>query len=319
MKSLILKATPKPNGVTLGRIWTSRTIAKRGLLRSWKYHRLNRRKPQSGPASLLMAKLGNKKPGIHHQISLGEELPPDCEISIQVNQRTINAILCKTMQFFAKLERVLSKDRFDSYRQTGKSDKDALTLHIWNTALCESLYPTFQMLEVGIRNAIHLEIAKTSKIGNWLNLELSGGLYEIELNAVKEAKEALKKRGQPTDEPRLVAEMSFGFWTSLLDSRYETLWHKIIKGVFPNMPSSVRTRSEASRRMNAVRRLRNAAFHHHSIWHWHDLQKQHADIHVLISWICDSAQKTAARIDRFPNVYSSGPEAMAPKVDSMVI
>jgi hypothetical protein len=49
------------------------------------------------------------------------------------------------------------------------------------------------------------------------------------------------------------------------------MWPKIIVRVFPHMPRTQRTRKEASKHMNTVRKLRNAALHHHSIWHWHDL------------------------------------------------
>jgi hypothetical protein len=207
--------------------------------------------------------------------------------------------------FFNNLERVLSKDRFDSYKQSGAENAEALKLYLWNIALCESLYPSCQILEVGIRNAIHLEISKAIKEPNWLNQE-HGFLYEDEQAAIKKAKESVRKRCGDCPEARLVAEMSFGFWTSLFDSRYETMWHKIIGGVFPNMPRIIRTRGEVSKRMNAVRRLRNAAFHHHSIWHWKDLEQQHKEIHTLIGWICTSISEIAIGIDRFPTIYNSG-------------
>jgi hypothetical protein len=140
--------------------------------------------------------------------------------------------------FFKNLERVLSKDRFDSYKQNGKSNDEALKLYVWNTMLCESLYPSFQILEVGIRNAIHLEISKITKEPGWLN-NVPAFLYADEQAAIQQAKESLKKRCGNCAEPRLVAEMNFGFWTSLFDSRYETMWHKIIgdaDGVFEVFP-----------------------------------------------------------------------------------
>jgi hypothetical protein len=59
--------------------------------------------------------------------------------------------------------------------------------------------------------------------------------------------------------------------------------------------------------MNRVRKMRNAALHHHSIWHWKDLADQHQEMHSLIEWICCSASKLAKSIDRFPEVYSAGP------------
>lgn len=206
---------------------------------------------------------------------------------------------------FQKLERVLSKQRFDSYKKPGHTEHESFSLYVWNTMLCESLYAPFQILEVGARNAIHSEIAVAIKQPEWLNIE-HGFLHEDEKEAIKEAKQALAKRRSPCGEPELVAEMSFGFWTSLIDSRYETLWHKIIIGVFPHMPKHIRTRGEISKRMNAARKIRNAAFHHHSIWHWKDLKDQHFELRNLIRWICPSIDEMAFRIDRFPRIYRLG-------------
>jgi len=211
----------------------------------------------------------------------------------------------KATDFFDKLERVVSKPRFDSYKKNVSTNREALGRYIWNTSICESLYPSFQILEVGFRNAVHHEIAKSAKDQNWLINELSF-LYEDEKEAIKSSKKSLMQRTGPITEDFLIAEMSFGFWTSLLDARYETMWHKIIAEVFPNMPRAIRTRGEASKLMNTVRRLRNAALHHHSIWHWKDLQTQHDQIHTLIGWLCSSIAKMAQRTDRFPEVYNLG-------------
>ena len=88
--------------------------------------------------------------------------------------------------FFENLERVLSKDRFDSYKTNRRSNDQALKLYVWNPLLCESLYPSFQILEVGIRNAIHLEISKVIKDPNWLNSE-PAIFYKDELESIKQA------------------------------------------------------------------------------------------------------------------------------------
>ncbi len=206
--------------------------------------------------------------------------------------------------FLLRIERVFSKTRFDSYKN-GESAKIALARHMWNTALCECLYPLFQILEVGFRNSVHYEISKHAKDDRWLANEL-GILRTDELNAVKLVKKNLLERAKPISEDFLVAELSFGFWTSLLDAHYETMWHKIIGGVFPEMPRTLRTRREASKLMNQARRLRNAALHHHSIWHWRDLEKQHSDLQLLISYICPSLSAIGKKTDRFPVIYSGG-------------
>ncbi len=207
--------------------------------------------------------------------------------------------------FFERLNRTLSPARFGSYKKQTGHDHDALCKYVWNTLICEALYPSFQILEVGFRNALHSEIAKRSGDQTWL---MNGGvfLYEDERDVIAKSRSSALSRIPALSEDILVAEMNFGFWTTLLDARYDTIWHKIIKEVFPNMPRSSRTRKEASKSMNTVRRLRNAALHHHSIWHWSDLQRQHGEMHELIYWICASASKLAKEIDRFPLVYSQG-------------
>jgi hypothetical protein len=58
--------------------------------------------------------------------------------------------------------------------------------------------------------------------------------------------------------------------------------------------------------MSAARKLRNAAFHHHSIWHWKDLKIQHQEIRNLIKWICPSIDEMAFRVDRFPKTFRLG-------------
>lgn len=214
------------------------------------------------------------------------------------------------MSFFQKLERSLSVPRLDSYRKLGGGDEGALCRYLWNIALCEALYPSLQILEVGFRNSVHSEIARVTSTPEWLTTQLAI-LFDSEKMRIAEAKEGLRKTGKPVTEPYLIAELSFGFWTSLLDVRYDRLWHKIIMGVFPAMSRAIRTRAEASSRMSVIRKLRNAAVHHHSIWHWHDLEKKHSDIHTLIEWVCPSSAKMARSLDRFPAVYAGKAEQFA--------
>ena len=73
---------------------------------------------------------------------------------------------------------------------------------------------------------------------------------------------------------RVVAELNFGFWTALMDRRYEqVLFPKLLKPCFPYMPRHERTRKNVSARFERIRRLRNRIFHHEPnpkwglIWH----------------------------------------------------
>jgi hypothetical protein len=203
--------------------------------------------------------------------------------------------------FFDSIRKSLSSKRFGGYG----NDRDALAKYLWNTQLCESLYPCFQILEVAFRNRAHSEIGVAIKDANWISHE-HPFIYDEDKDAIKYAKESLTDDGCPITEDYLVAEMKFGFWTTILNSKYETLWRKIISSVFPNMPNKVRTRSEASSLMNKIRWLRNAALHHHSIWHWEDLRARHKQMRDVIGFMCKPSADIADHIDRFPSVHAVG-------------
>jgi hypothetical protein len=206
--------------------------------------------------------------------------------------------------FFENLKRSLSTGRFVGYQERG-NELDAFAKYLWNMLLCESLCPCFQILEVAFRNTVHSEISAAISDPSWI-LNGHGIIYSEEQEAIKKSKESLKLAGSPMTEDYLIAEMKFGFWTSLLNSRYDKLWHRIITKVFPHMPKTMRTRDDASTLMHGVRQLRNAALHHHSIWHWDDLKDRHAQMRNLIGYICKSSAAMADQADRFPAIYSNG-------------
>jgi hypothetical protein len=219
--------------------------------------------------------------------------------------------------FFASLERVISVPRLDSYRRNGEDPKLTLCKYLWNVKLCESLYVPMQFLEVAFRNAAHWEIAKRCGTPDWLS-NRHQFLHVDERRQIDEAEGALRAHGKTPTEPYLVSELRFGFWTSLLDARYDQLWPRIIAGVFPHMPRTIRTRREVSRLANRVRKLRNAALHHHSIWHWHDLREQHENIYTLLDYICASTARLARTTDRFKTVHSGSFTQFSTLVDSFM-
>ena len=130
-----------------------------------------------------------------------------------------------------------------------------------------------------------------------------------ELNAIKAAKSELLKNGKPEEPGRIVAELSFGFWSSLLNKKYEyphrQLWPHLLQRVFPSMPRASRTRHEASKRVNRIRELRNRVSHHERITHW-ALDQFHHDLIEAIGWISPPLQHLAKATDRFPTTFNLG-------------
>ena len=172
-------------------------------------------------------------------------------------------------------------------------------------ALSESLYTPLQCLEVSLRNSVHDAATAHFKTDIWF--DLPGLLSPQEMNKVQEAKNTLVKSKKPLDAGRIIPELTFGFWTSLFDVRYEQiLWPWLLKPVVPNMPRHIRIRKNLSKRLNRVRILRNRIFHHEPIWHWCDLQCQHADALEAIMWLNPAMMAFVQPFDSFEEIYRGG-------------
>jgi len=210
--------------------------------------------------------------------------------------------------FSALLIKAISHERLGAYRQRGTdgSDLNLFAHYAWNIALCECLYPALQGLEVALRNSIHDAAATTYRTEFWFDDPRVVG-HQREQDTIRKAKETLARDRKPLEAGRIVAELSFGFWTSLLDVRYEqVLWPRLLKIVFPFMPRPIRTRKMLSKRLHPVRHLRNRVFHHEPIWHWRDLVQQHNELLEAISWINPAMLEMIKVLDRFPDVRQQG-------------
>lgn len=209
--------------------------------------------------------------------------------------------------FSDQLRRAISHERLDAYRQRGSSSDNAelFAHYAWNMTLSESLYTPLQCLEVCLRNGIHDAATEYFNTDTWL--DLPGVLYPQEIGKVQEAKNTLIKGKKPLDVGRIIPELTFGFWTSLFDVRYEKiLWPWLLKPVVPIMPRQIRIRKNLSKRFNHIRTLRNRIFHHEPIWHWRDLQNQHADLLEAIRWVNPAMKVFVESFDRFEEIYKNG-------------
>lgn len=217
--------------------------------------------------------------------------------------------------YASAIRRALSDERLDAYG-TGRTDDEKIANYLWNLALCESLYPVLHGLEVAMRNAVFGSGARvfsgvaTRDVPCWLDAFPPIILPEDQ-PAVAAAKDRLRERGLALEPGRLVAELRFGFWTSLFDIRYEQskiLWPRLFGAQLldPSSPRSRRTRKQLSPLLNRIRHLRNRVFHHEPIWHWSNLASQHTMALDLIGWFNPALRATIEPWDRFRAVHGPG-------------
>jgi len=210
--------------------------------------------------------------------------------------------------FSGLLRKAISHERLEAYRQRGTdgSDLNLFAHYAWNIALCESLYPALQGLEVALRNSIHDAATASYRTEFWFD-DPNVIPHPREQDTVRKAKEMLARERKPHEAGRVVAELSFGFWTSLFDVRYEQiLWPRLLKTVFPFMPRHIRTRKTLSKQLHRIRHMRNRVFHHEPIWHWRDMAQQHTDLCEAIGWINPAMLEMIKVLDRFTEIHRQG-------------
>lgn len=222
----------------------------------------------------------------------------------------------------------LSSERLDAYG-IGRPDEEKIANYLWNLALCESLYPALHGLEVAVRNAVYRSGTRvfsgvaTRDVPCWLDAD-PPIIHPDDQSAVVTAKERLRERGLPLEPGRLVAELRFGFWTSLFDVRYEhdkVLWPRLFGAQLldPTSPRSIRSRKQLSPLLNRMRLLRNRIFHHEPVWHWSNLAQQHATALDLMGWFSPALRLTIEPGNRFGAVHAAGSAPFLRLVQSLVV
>jgi hypothetical protein len=205
------------------------------------------------------------------------------------------------------IEKCLSADRLSAYRVSpGEPPAETMGRYVWNVALCEALYPSLNGLEVVARNTLFSVGCALHGGDGWIVGDPSF-LHPLQATQIANTRAKRVKSHQPVDPPHLVADLSFGFWTGLLDRRYEShLWPRFLKQAFPFMLARDRNRKNIAQRFEHIRLLRNRVFHHEPIWQRGNLQRAHERIAEALEWISPPMAQTVAAVDRFDTVYGQG-------------
>lgn len=204
----------------------------------------------------------------------------------------------------------LSPQRLGPYLVHCQGDRYlALAHYHWNLRLSEALYPVLHLNEVVFRNVMHQALSDEFATPAWFE-----GLWldDREKRSITKVLTDLRKRGiHRPDADKVIAELTFGFWCSLCDTRYEhkqVLWPRLFNHAFlQKLPRRQRQRKVLSSAVNRLRQLRNRVFHHEPVWHWKDLSKRHTDAIELLRWFNPEAARMLQHTDRFNEIYQQGP------------
>lgn len=207
--------------------------------------------------------------------------------------------------FYKKIEDIFTQSRLSVYRKDGVDDETCLARYLYNIEICKSLYPALHIFEVTLRNSIDITLSYYTKVQNWYDVLI---IDNESKNKIEEAKRKNKKHGKSITHDRIISELTLGFWTSFLTTRYSQYAFQsvIIKKCFKNISSQNRNIKALQKIFEKMRLLRNRVSHYERLIHWKDLKDQHSQLLECIKWLNVESYEVVKEIDCFDVVYSAG-------------
>lgn len=199
--------------------------------------------------------------------------------------------------------RAFSEPRLKPYLVASHGDSArAWRLYRWNVEVSQAFYGPLHCLEIGLRNAVHDRLLERYGRADWWE---AAPLKKHDSGKVAKARDDLRRKGvgRPTADD-VVAELSFGFWVSLLSSSYDRhLWVPTLHRAFPHYAGR---RSVLRDNFQAMVLLRNRIMHHEPIHHRH-LPADHAKIHRLLGYLEPEIATWLQGFDRVPEILGRKP------------
>ncbi len=202
---------------------------------------------------------------------------------------------------YDELEQALSLERFGRYLGWAGGERgQAVELYSLNTQLSEALYTPLQMLEVALRNRIHAVMTEAHHDAWFHDGQLLLG--EWQPSQLAKAVEDIEKERKEVTPGRIVAALTFSFWTSMFGKDYETLWQTTLHRIGRRPNGKGLRRKDFSTALTPIRTLRNRIAHHEPIIAW-NLPKHYASILELTDWLSPAAAAWCRAHSRFDQVY----------------
>ncbi|MFC4529672.1 hypothetical protein [Sphaerisporangium dianthi] len=177
----------------------------------------------------------------------------------------------------------------------------ALHLYRWNIEVSEAFYGPLHCLEIGLRNAEHDQLCLRYGRADWWRVAPLRADHAKRIH--KAFDDARNSTRVPTADD-LVAELSFGFWVSLLTRAYDRhLWVPTLHRAFPYYTGS---RERLRDGLQSMVLFRNRIMHHEPIHHRH-LAADHTKIYRLLGYLQPGIVMWLREFDRVPEILARRP------------
>ncbi|AVB17288.1 MULTISPECIES: Abi family protein [Pseudomonas syringae group] len=207
---------------------------------------------------------------------------------------------------WSDLEKHFSSARLSRYRASCAGDEvKAATAYVNNMLLAEAMMPMLSVLEIALKNGIHRRLSALYHRADWWEEWASDQAFAWQSREVASAKNKLQRRSETATTDKIVAELAFGFWSSLFNGSFQTVLWKDLRLVFPRCPKHQRKRQTISSALNLIRNLRNRVFHHEQLlWLAPSLLDLHMKGTEVIGWLDPQLVPWLAQYDRLPATWA---------------
>jgi hypothetical protein len=173
----------------------------------------------------------------------------------------------------------------------------------WNLQVSEAFYPALSILEISLRNALHAQLQARYGRADWWN---AAPLAPRHLARVRSAEvEVRRRKGARMCTDDVIAELSFGFWVSLLSRSYDRdFWVPALHKAFPGYRGNRQSLHESFMSMLL---FRNRVMHHEPI-HLRHLAADHAKVYRVLGYLVPDAVTWLRQFDRVPLVLANKPK-----------
>jgi hypothetical protein len=188
----------------------------------------------------------------------------------------------------AKVKQTLTPARLSKYLQASyQDDHKALRLYVLNTQLSAAIFANLHYTEVTLRNKFNEQLSQGFN-ADWFKDPAFLAIVDerCQLILKKAQKDAAKHwpKGVPLPPGKVIAELTFGFWHTLTDRKYEhRLWVPYLHKVF--LPHKPPARAAFNLQLEKLRQLRNRLAHHEPIFHM-NLREELQRIEDITSRLC---------------------------------
>jgi hypothetical protein len=205
-------------------------------------------------------------------------------------------------------ERHFATSRMQPYLVEHRGDKRlAIDLYAWNMDVSAAFWELLGYLEIALRNRIdeRMTASTGSEKSHWIFHFEDQSLRRNQMmtKELGKARERILRNSKTPTSQRMISELPFGFWVTLLSKRYRNLWPNLAAG-FPGMPS--RNPNDLFCKAASMRDLRNRIGHHHRIWTL-ELREKHDELLSIAGYIDAEFGEWLTSTSRVPGLLRTRP------------